>query len=124
SPCSFLAFASHTSAKASEPMPLLVGSSTGMQMAVATAASIAFPPCRSMCSPACTARGCDVATMFRASTGMRCDGYGNDHSKSVMAILYRESHETGQKHSGPSHKAKACCFDSRFGSRDHCPFGL
>ena len=42
-------------------------------MADASAASTALPPLSSMRRPAWAARGCDVATMFDASTGMRCD---------------------------------------------------
>ena len=32
---------------------------------------------------ACAASGCDVATTLRASTGMRCEGYGKSQVKSV-----------------------------------------
>jgi len=59
---------------ASDPMPLLVGSSTVSEIAVASTASTALPPFISMESPACAASGCDVATTFRASTGMRWEG--------------------------------------------------
>ena len=62
-PCSF--FPSQTMAKASLPMPFETGSTTVSTMAVANAASIAFPPFRSMCSPACAASGCAVATILR-----------------------------------------------------------
>ncbi len=61
-------------AKASLPMPLLVGSTTVRVIAAARAASTAFPPRASICSPAWAARGCDVATTFGAKTGIRCDG--------------------------------------------------
>src|SRR6185369_5248020 len=63
-------------AKTSEPMPLDVGSTTVSVMAAARPASTALPPFASMASPACAASGCDVATMFFASTGMRCEAYG------------------------------------------------
>src|SRR5450759_5521629 len=53
-PCSFLP--SHRIAKASEPMPLLVGSSTVNAIAVASTASTALPPFISMRRPACAAR--------------------------------------------------------------------
>jgi hypothetical protein len=56
---------------ASLPMPLLVGSSTVSEIAVASMASTALPPLSSMRRPACAASGCDVATALRASTGMR-----------------------------------------------------
>jgi len=59
------------SAKASPPIPLLVGSNTVSAMAVARAASTALPPFISICKPAWAARGCDVATTFCANTGIR-----------------------------------------------------
>ena len=65
---------SHSSANASEPMPFMTGSTTVSAMAVATMASAALPPACSMRRPACAASGCDVATTFAASTGMRCEG--------------------------------------------------
>ena len=71
-PCSFLP--SHRIANASEPMPLLVGSSTVSAIAVASTASTALPPFISMRKPACAASGCEVATTLRASIGMRCEG--------------------------------------------------
>jgi hypothetical protein len=61
-------------AKASEPMPLEVGSTTVSVMAAASPASTALPPFASIASPACAASGCDVATTFFASSGMRCEG--------------------------------------------------
>ena len=61
-------------ANASEPMPLEVGSTTVSVIAAASAASTALPPRASICRPACAASGCEVATTFLASTGMRCDG--------------------------------------------------
>ncbi len=63
----------HRMAKRSEPMPLLQGSTTVSVMAVASAASTAFPPRASMARPACAASGCDVATALRAKTGWRRD---------------------------------------------------
>ena len=54
-----------TSAKASLPMPLAVGSTTVRAAAVAMAASIALPPACSTAKPACAASGCEVATMPR-----------------------------------------------------------
>ena len=71
SPCSFLP--SHKMQKASLPMPLLVGSSTVREIAVASMASTALPPLSIMRRPACAASGWDVATVLRASTGMRCE---------------------------------------------------
>ena len=67
----------HTSANASAPIPLLVGSRTVSATAVATAASMALPPRRSMSSPACAASGWLVATQLLARIGVRFDGYGN-----------------------------------------------
>src|SRR5262245_53313344 len=74
-------------ANASDPMPLLVGSTTVSAIAAASAASTAFPPASNMRSPACAASGCDVATTFRAITGARCDAYGNSYSKGVIRSL-------------------------------------
>jgi hypothetical protein len=71
-PCS--ARPSHRIAKASEPTPLPVGSTTVSAMAAASAASTALPPASSMRSPACAARGWEVATTFRAYTGTRREG--------------------------------------------------
>jgi hypothetical protein len=62
---------SQTNANASPPMPFIVGSTTVSAMAVASAASIALPPRASAWTPACAARGCEAATMLRASTGAR-----------------------------------------------------
>ena len=52
-----------TIANASPPMPFEVGSTTVNAAAVAIAASIALPPERKICNPACAASGCDVATI-------------------------------------------------------------
>src|SRR5690606_20171549 len=60
-----------TNAKASEPRPLLVGSTTVRVAAVAIAASTALPPRRRISSPACAANGWLVATQRDAKTGMR-----------------------------------------------------
>jgi hypothetical protein len=57
-------------AKASPPIPLLVGSTTVKVIAAAKAASTAFPPRMSILIPACAANGCEVATVFRAKTGI------------------------------------------------------
>jgi hypothetical protein len=54
-------------------MPLEVGSTTVRAIAAARPASTAFPPLASICTPACAASGCEVATTFFASSGMRCD---------------------------------------------------
>src|SRR5882672_8339625 len=64
-------------ANTSEPMPLEVGSTTVSVIAAARPASTALPPRASAARPACAASGCDVATTFRARTGMRCEAYGN-----------------------------------------------
>ena len=69
SPCSCVP--SHRMQKASEPRPLLQGSTIVITAAVATAASTALPPAASMRSPACAASGCEVETMLRAKTGRR-----------------------------------------------------
>ena len=71
-PCSFLP--SQRMQKASEPRPLLHGSTTVITAAAAIAASTALPPCCSMRSPAWAASGCEVETMLRAKTGRRVDG--------------------------------------------------
>ena len=60
--------------KASLPMPLLVGSSTVSEMAVANIASTALPPFINILNPACAASGCEVATQFAASSGLRGHG--------------------------------------------------
>ena len=58
-----------TMAKASEPMPLAVGSTTVRQAAVAMAASTALPPFFSTSSPAAVARLLPLHTMpLRAVT--------------------------------------------------------
>ena len=72
SPWSF--FPSHRMQNASLPMPLLVGSTTVSVIAAASAASTALPPFCIMLRPACAASGCEVATTFFASTGMRWEG--------------------------------------------------
>src|SRR5699024_10062710 len=66
-----------TSANASPPIPFEVGSTTVRQAAVATAASMAFPPFRRISRPACDASGCDVATIpFFAKVDSLGDEYG------------------------------------------------
>jgi hypothetical protein len=55
--------------KASEPMPFMVGSTTVMAIAAATAASTALPPFASMRRPAVAARCWEEATMFSAKIG-------------------------------------------------------
>src|SRR6185312_9714531 len=50
-------------------------STTVSAIAAARPASTALPPRASIERPACAARGCEVATTFFASTGMRCEGY-------------------------------------------------
>ena len=72
SPCSFLP--SQRMQKASEPRPLLHGSTTVMTAAAAIAPSTALPPCWIMRSPAWAPSGCEVETMLRAKTGTRVDG--------------------------------------------------
>ena len=62
---------SQTSAKRSEPMPLLHGSTIAMTAAVAIAASTALPPRCRIERPACAASGCDVETTLRPNTGWR-----------------------------------------------------
>ena len=62
---------SHRMQKASEPRPLLQGSTIVIMAAAAMAASTALPPLASMRSPACAASGCEVETMLRANTGRR-----------------------------------------------------
>jgi hypothetical protein len=57
--------------KASEPRPLLQGSTMVITAAVAMAASTALPPRCSMRRPACAASGCEVETTLRAKTGER-----------------------------------------------------
>src|SRR6185312_3779260 len=58
------------------PMPLIHGSSTPMAKAAVTAASTAFPPCRSTSSAARTDLGCLAATIPFFATArsrvMRC----------------------------------------------------
>jgi hypothetical protein len=48
-----------------------VGSTTVKVMAAASAASTALPPRAKAAAPACEAKGCEVAIMFRAKTGLR-----------------------------------------------------
>ena len=62
---------SQTSAKRSEPMPLLHGSTIAMTAAVAIAASTALPPRCRIERPACAASGCDGETTLRPNTGWR-----------------------------------------------------
>ena len=57
--------------KASDPRPLLQGSTMVSTAAVAMTASTALPPACSMRSPACAASGCEVETTLRAKTGER-----------------------------------------------------
>ncbi len=61
-------------AKRSLPSPLLQGSTTVSEIAVASAASTALPPRASIAMPACTASGCEVATTLRAKIGWRREG--------------------------------------------------
>ena len=68
-PCSLVP--SHRIAKASEPRPLLQGSTMVIAAAAAIAASTALPPFHSMRQPACAASGCEVETMLRPNTGTR-----------------------------------------------------
>ena len=67
SPCK--ALPSHKMAKASPPMPFIVGSTTVKVIAAARAASIALPPRAKALAPACEAKGCEVETTLRANTG-------------------------------------------------------
>ena len=68
-------FLCQTIANASLPKPLAAGSTTVRAAAVAIAASIALPPCRSISRPADEARADPVQTMpLRAITGYRLDG--------------------------------------------------
>ena len=60
-------------AKPSLPMPQPVGSTTVRAMAAARAASTALPPASSMRKPAWAASGCEVETMLRPITALRCD---------------------------------------------------
>ena len=76
-------FPSQTMAKASLPIPLLVGSTTVNAIAEAKAASTAFPPRSIILSPACAANGLDVATALRANTGILREGYGKSHVKFI-----------------------------------------
>src|SRR6185503_2000756 len=62
---------SHTIANASEPIPLDTGSTSVSVIAVATMASTALPPSAIIRSPACAAKGCDVATTLPAIRGLR-----------------------------------------------------
>ena len=59
--------------KASEPRPLLTGSTMVMAAAAAMAASTALPPAHSMRRPACAASGWEVDTALRANTGTRLE---------------------------------------------------
>ena len=78
SPCSRLP--SQISAKASPPMPFIVGSTTVSVIAAARAASMALPPRAKAAAPACDASGCDVATTLRAMTGWRPERCESDRS--------------------------------------------
>ncbi len=69
SPCSCVP--SHRMQNASEPRPLLHGSTMVIAAAAAMAASTALPPLAIMRSPACAASGCEVDTMLRANTARR-----------------------------------------------------
>src|SRR5437763_6141984 len=72
---------------ASEPSPLLTGSTIVITAAVAMAASTAFPPRASMRWPACAATGCEVETMLRPNTGRRRLGYPACQSKNVCVLI-------------------------------------
>ncbi|MOA18819.1 hypothetical protein D3C78_1391600 [compost metagenome] len=61
---------------ASEPRPLLTGSTMVITAAAAMAASTALPPAHSMRKPACAPRGWEVDTPLRAKTGTRTELYG------------------------------------------------
>ena len=63
SPYSRAFFSDQISAKASEPIPFAVGSTTVSAAAAATAASIALPPFRRISRPAAAARGLEQFTM-------------------------------------------------------------
>ena len=75
SPCSLLP--SQIREKPSPPIPFMVGSTTVNVMAAAIAASIALPPRANTAAPAWAARGWEVDTMLRPSTGCRPEGYGS-----------------------------------------------
>src|SRR5438067_8179115 len=66
-------------------MPFETGSTRLSVMAVARIASTALPPAASICKPACAARGCDVATAFAASSGLRGQAYGFVQEKGALA---------------------------------------
>jgi hypothetical protein len=68
---------SHRMQKASAPMPFIVGSTTVMAIALATAASTALPPLASMRRPAVAARCCEEATTLEAKTGSFWSRRGN-----------------------------------------------
>src|SRR5258708_11839796 len=53
------------------PTPLIAGSTTPIAKAVATAASTALPPARSISSPAAAASGCMAVTMPCSATASR-----------------------------------------------------
>src|SRR5450755_1668551 len=63
-------------AKRSEPTPTIIGSVRLSTPAVATAASIAFPPCFRICNPACAASGWLVTTIpcWAMTSERLCDG--------------------------------------------------
>jgi hypothetical protein len=60
--------------KASEPRPLLHGSTMVMTAAAAMAASTALPPRAIICVPAWAARGWEVETTLLPNTGRRREG--------------------------------------------------
>src|SRR5262249_57604138 len=62
---------SQTIAKRSEPIPFEIGSTTVSVIAVASAASIAFPPSASTRAPACAASGWEGEATFAAIVGRR-----------------------------------------------------
>src|SRR5690242_17236906 len=81
-------------------MPFDVGSTTVSVIAAASPASTALPPFESMARPACAASGCDVATTFFASTGMRWDEYGKSQ-ENIRALRFRRSRKGSMLASGP-----------------------
>ena len=65
SPYSFFSFSIQIRAKQSEPRPFPVGSRMGMAAAMATAASIAFPPAFITSRPIWAPRGTEVQAIAR-----------------------------------------------------------
>src|SRR5205823_4662037 len=99
SPCN--SFPSHTIANASAPIPLLGASTTVSAIAVAIAASTAFPPARSIANPACPASGCDAATTFLPITALRRDPYSFPQNPSLFSCIpstMPQLHPTQQAH--------------------------